>query len=141
MSIAASTLPADGGSFTYRWFLNGTALAATGSTLSLGNGLSVGNYTLALVVTDGTVRSGSSEFFFSVLNGYVRLPRTGQTQSYAGGDDGDLQKGMSWPEPRFTNNGDGTITDHLTGLMWDQNGSRFGSGRTWAQAVSPDFSH
>ncbi len=34
------------------------------------------------------------------------------------GDDGDLQKGIPLPAPRFTGNGDGTVTDHLTGLIW-----------------------
>ena len=48
------------------------------------------------------------------------VPRTGQTTSYttADGEDGDLQPGMLWPEPRFTDNGDNTVTDNLTGLMW-----------------------
>jgi hypothetical protein len=46
------------------------------------------------------------------------VPKTGQTTSYATGDDGDLHKGVAWPNPRFTINGDGTVTDNLTGLMW-----------------------
>ena len=46
------------------------------------------------------------------------VPATGQTDSVAAGDDGDLQKGVPWPDPRFTDNGDGTVTDHLTGLIW-----------------------
>ncbi|KJR41414.1 protein of unknown function DUF1566 [Candidatus Magnetoovum chiemensis] len=46
------------------------------------------------------------------------LGKTGQTVSYRAGDDGDLQKGVSLPEPRFTDNGDGTVTDNHTGLMW-----------------------
>src|SRR5262249_3439758 len=32
------------------------------------------------------------------------VPRTGQTTSYAAGDDGALQKGVAWPNPRFTVN-------------------------------------
>ncbi|MBF0370934.1 MAG: DUF1566 domain-containing protein [Magnetococcales bacterium] len=50
------------------------------------------------------------------------VPKTGQTVSVASGDDGDLQTGVSWPDPRFTNNGDGTITDNMTGLVWMQDG-------------------
>jgi hypothetical protein len=50
----------------------------------------------------------------------AQLWETGQTTSYATGDDGDLQRGVSWPTPRFTDNGDGTITDELTELMWTQ---------------------
>ena len=46
------------------------------------------------------------------------VAKTGQTTSYLAGDDGDLEKGVAWPNPRFTDNGDGTVTDNLTGLMW-----------------------
>lgn len=46
------------------------------------------------------------------------IPKTGQTISYATGDDGELQKGVAWPNPRFTANTDTTITDNLTGLVW-----------------------
>ena len=40
------------------------------------------------------------------------LPKTGQTTSYASGDDGALQMGVAWPNPRFKDNNDGTITDN-----------------------------
>ncbi|MBI5559115.1 MAG: DUF1566 domain-containing protein [Deltaproteobacteria bacterium] len=73
-----------------------------------------------------------------------QLPRTGQYSCYdqqgaavdhAGtGQDGDLQAGAVWPDPRFTDNGDGTVTDHLTGLMWLQDGSCLGS-LTWQGAM------
>jgi len=62
------------------------------------------------------------------------IPQTGQTQSYATGDDGDLQAGVKWPEPRFTDNGDGTVTDNLTDLTWLKNANCFGS-KTWVEAV------
>ena len=52
--------------------------------------------------------------------GDVSLPRTGQTTMHAAGDDGDLEKGVAWPDPRFADNGNGTICDNLTGLMWEQ---------------------
>lgn len=44
--------------------------------------------------------------------------KTGVTVSKKSGDDGDGQRGVAWPDPRFTDHGDGTVTDHLTGLMW-----------------------
>ncbi len=50
--------------------------------------------------------------------GMARVPRTGQTASHRTGDDGNLQRGVAWPNPRFTDNGNGTVTDNLTGLMW-----------------------
>lgn len=34
------------------------------------------------------------------------------------GQDGDLQSGVAWPNPRFTDNNDGTVTDNMTGLKW-----------------------
>lgn len=44
------------------------------------------------------------------------VPETGQTQSYAAGDDGAYTI-----SPRsYTDNGDGTVTDNVTTLMWQQ---------------------
>jgi hypothetical protein len=49
------------------------------------------------------------------------VPVTGQTRSANTGDDGDIQAGVAWPSPRFTDNTDGTVTDNLTGLIWLKN--------------------
>ena len=51
----------------------------------------------------------------------IKLPQTGQIWSEVPGDDGDLQKGVQFPVPRFTDNGDGTVTDNLTNLVWLKN--------------------
>jgi Protein of unknown function (DUF1566)/Carboxypeptidase regulatory-like domain len=49
----------------------------------------------------------------------VRLAATGQTVRYADGDDGAEQKGVAWGgASRFTDNGDGSVTDTVTGLVW-----------------------
>jgi hypothetical protein len=45
------------------------------------------------------------------------LPRTGQVTSYATGDDGYFQAGNP-RATRFIDNGNGTISDRATGLMW-----------------------
>lgn len=67
------------------------------------------------------------------------VPKTGQTVSYEQDDDGDLEKGVTWPNPRFTDNGDGTVTDNLTGLIWlkDANCSdlRFPPPQEWYYAL------
>ena len=63
------------------------------------------------------------------------LPRTGQTVSSATGDDGDLQAGLAWPDPRFADNGDNTITDTLTGLVWEKSPSTTGS-MTYSQSAA-----
>lgn len=78
----------------------------------------------------------------------AELPRTGQISCYdqdgnvidhpGTGQDGDLQAGAVWPIPRFVNNGDGTITDRLTGLMWLMNGNCLGK-MSWQGAV--EFIH
>jgi hypothetical protein len=59
------------------------------------------------------------------LLGPAPVPKTGQTVSYGSRDDGELQKGVAWPDERFTDNLDGTVTDNLTGLVWLQDGTRF----------------
>lgn len=74
----------------------------------------------------------------------VGLPKTGQTECYhengllvpcqSTGQDGELQKGTVWPIPRFSENGDGTVTDSLTGLVWLKNANCFGL-KTWNAAL------
>lgn len=65
-------------------------------------------------------------------NAAVELPQTGQTTCYDAngavimciggtGQDGEIRAGMPWPNPRFENKGDGTVTDKLTGLIWTEN--------------------
>lgn len=63
------------------------------------------------------------------------VEKTGQTTSYATGDDGHLEKGVTWPNPRFTDNGDGTVTDNLTGLIWLKNANCEGT-KNWADALT-----
>ncbi len=53
----------------------------------------------------------------------ISLPTTGQTSTFASGDDGALQKGVAWPGTRFMTNADTTVTDNLTGLVWAPNGN------------------
>ena len=75
----------------------------------------------------------------------TRVAQTGQKQCWdskgepiacAGtGQDGDIQAGVPWPTPRFIDNGDGTVTDNLTGLVWLKNANPFGF-RTWEQALT-----
>jgi hypothetical protein len=66
---------------------------------------------------------------------YAPVEKTGQTTTYITGDDGYLRKGVAWPNPRFFDNGDGTVTDKLTGLVWLKNANCFNS-RGWADALS-----
>lgn len=65
----------------------------------------------------------------------IDLPKTGQAISYMVGDDGDWQAGIDWPEPRFKDNGDGTRTDLLTGLVWLVNPECNAAGSRWDNAI------
>jgi len=71
--------------------------------------------------------------------GTSQLPKTDQTTSYADYDDGWYEAGNP-VSPRFTDNGDGTITDNATSLMWAKDGNGVGcyngGMRTWAQALT-----
>jgi hypothetical protein len=51
------------------------------------------------------------------------------------GSDGNLKKGVAWPNPRFTDNSNGTVTDNLTGLTWLKNANCFGT-QTYASALT-----
>jgi len=61
------------------------------------------------------------------------FPASGQTTSYGPGSDGDVQAGATLS---YTDNGDGTITDNNTRLMWEKNDDSGGihdqdNGYTW----------
>ncbi len=75
-----------------------------------------------------TVSSGSSCPYPAAVE------KTGQTTPHESGDDGVLGKGVYWPNPRFTDNDNGVVTDNSTGLVWLKNADCFGR-RTWSQAL------
>ena len=67
------------------------------------------------------------------------LPKTGQMMVYQMGDDGYYQ--MGYPiggAQRFIDNGDGTVVDMATGLMWLKDPQAAGLGMTmyWYDAIN-----
>lgn len=62
------------------------------------------------------------------------VARTGQTTSFFVGDDGAMQAGVPWPTPRFKDEGNGTVEDTLTDLIWLKNANCFGL-MNWSQAL------
>ena len=104
-----------------------------------------GTVTAIGLILDETEKTSSGAFIWPVkgttsASQDTPVARTGQTVAYpedGSRDDGDLQNGVAWPNPRFTINGNGTVTDNLTGLVWleDANCDRFGQS-TWNQANS-----
>lgn len=69
----------------------------------------------------------------------AQFPASGQTTAYGTGSDGDVEAGATLS---FTDNGDGTITDHNTGLMWEKKDDSGGihdqdNLYTWCADASP----
>jgi hypothetical protein len=91
--------------------------------------------TLSLVLALVGWSTVGAEDGFYVIPSMKVVPKTGQTSSYGTRDDGALQKGVAWPTPHFKDNGNGTVTDNLTGLIWMKNANAFGL-RTWDAALS-----
>ncbi len=80
------------------------------------------------VLTFTAICAGDFYVIPTVKKDFAPVGKTGQATCYnaagevidcAGtGQDGSLRAGVGWPDPRFTDNGDGTVTDRLTGLSW-----------------------
>jgi hypothetical protein len=63
------------------------------------------------------------------------FPASGQVTAYGAGSDGDLESGGTLS---YTDNGDGTITDNNTGLMWEKKsdtGSFHGNDQSYTWCV------
>ena len=111
------------------------------------------NYTIGDVLVDGVSAGAVTSYSFANVNAthtisvsctpsvVTDLPKSGQTSIYASGDDGNIQAGVEWPVKRFTDNGDGTLTDGLTGLMWLKDGGCLYK-KSWSTALTTivDFS-
>jgi len=78
------------------------------------------------------------------LGGRV-IPRTGQRLCYdaagkpiaciGSGQDGELQMGVPWPEPRFETRGE-LVLDRLTNLLWARNANLTPLPVTWREALA-----
>lgn len=100
----------------------------------------------SLVLKDGGIEFPDGTLQDSAAGGPpAPVPQTGQTSCWDSsgteiicsgtGQDGDLRFGQKWPDARFTNNGDGTVTDELTGLTWLQDANCFGQ-QNWIESFS-----
>ncbi|MCU0858344.1 MAG: hypothetical protein MUC65_08080, partial [Pontiellaceae bacterium] len=81
-------------------------VVATNLTGHVGAGIPVGtNRTMVWnMATDWNGNVVDLTFTVTVEEGLSPCPvvKTGQTVSYRAGDDGDLEPGVAWPNPRFT---------------------------------------
>lgn len=133
-TIATRTLSADS-EIVQAGKYAGTTLSAVDSDLAAANI----KKDVAIFGISGTFEGSGSA---------AGIPKTGQTLCWDGdgseipcpntGQDGELQKGLAWPNPRFTDHGDGTVTDNLTNLMWVKEPGLldgFSDARTWTDAL------
>jgi hypothetical protein len=83
---------------------------------------------------------------YDLIGQRAPVPKTGQSKCYdAGGteiacagtgQDGEYQKGVTWPTPRFITSTTGIVTDTLTGLIWLQNANCAGITMNWTRALT-----
>jgi hypothetical protein len=92
---------------------------------------------LVLALVGGSSACAEDGFYVipAMKGNYAPVPKTGQTLSRVLGDDGNLQKGVASPTPRFTDNNNGTVTDKLTGLIWMKHANYAGL-QTWQSALN-----
>jgi hypothetical protein len=103
-------------------------------------------------LTAANIKFGATIFGITGTLAVKRVNKTGQTISYVTGDDGQYQNGLdpavvptagttgSYNTPsytgsasRFIDNGNGTVTDNMTALIWQQ--YAYSSDMTWADAL------
>jgi hypothetical protein len=92
---------------------------------------------LVLALVGGSAAYAEDGFYVipAMKGNYAPVPKTGQTTPSDTGTDGALRKGVAWPTPRFTDNGNGNVSGNLTGLIWLKNANAFGM-KTWADAMT-----
>ncbi len=98
-----------------------------------------GSSCTSLGFTDGALGCRTSCFYdMSACTGTSEFARligidpivtaTGQVTAFGSGSDGDVQAGAALS---YTDNGDGTVTDNNTGLMWEKKDGNGGSIHYW----------
>jgi len=94
-----------------------------------------GNLLLLTWIFPGTALARQTQVPVDKNSYPAPIQQTGQTRSWSKGDDGNLQRGIHWPVPRFSDNQDGTVTDNLTGIIWLKNADCF-SNQAWSGALA-----
>ena len=104
-------------------------------TSTTSEGLSGDAWDVNLNIGSLSLSIKSNSFHVWPVRGVGNIFKTGQTNSHLAYDDGSLQKGLSWPTPRFSDNGNGTVTDNMTGLIWLEDAACLGS-QSWSNAMT-----
>ena len=86
----------------------------------------------------GTGTMHTLDEIYDLIGTSAHVPRTTANLCPCGAgdrDDSKLRRGVLWPFPRFTDKGNGTVKDNLTGLIWLKNANCFGT-QNWDQALA-----
>lgn len=109
----------EGDNISYLWTITGRPL---GSLTALSSAVisnptftpdKAGKYDMSLIVSDGALNSPADTVAVWVGR---PVPDTGQLSSVVSGDDGD----HSFNPMSYTDNGDGTVLDNVSGLTWQK---------------------
>jgi hypothetical protein len=135
-----STTLAWAGDFAHFWSTGGNTSNNTKATAysawAVRDAANGNSGAVAISLADGGIEFPDGTVQTSAAGGHTSpVPKTGQTTTYMLGDDGDLGAGIDWPSPRFTKNGDGTVTDNLTGVIWLEDANCDGQ-MTWEAALT-----
>lgn len=87
------------------------------------------NEIMALVTNRAPVAKASSGTWLTYLPSYT--PVAGEDWYANGGNNG-----VAWPGTRFTDNGNGTVKDNLTDLIWLKNVNVANTPTNWSAALS-----
>ncbi|MDH4161916.1 MAG: PKD domain-containing protein [Nitrospirota bacterium] len=129
---------AEGSALTYQWTFTSMPVGSSAVLSSETSGQPTftadkdGAYVFGLVVNDGIADSAPATVTLTaVMHGVkFKMPDTRQLASYTTttGEDSDY----TINQPSYTDNGDGTVTDNVTTLIWQQGGD--GVRKTWNEA-------
>jgi len=124
---------ADTAYWTSTSYYGGQAGSPSAWAIRMGDGRyindGVGNLKAASSLGVWAVKGGGSG-----SGGSVRLQATGMYVPYVAGDDGSVQAGVALPSQRMQDNGDGTLVDTVTGLVWLKRADCVNG--TWGDAVA-----
>lgn len=106
----------------YQWCENGKSLGDEFGIYV--NDFSLGQHIITLIVRDNRGYTTSDNVKVNIIEDpkkylHKTVKKTGQTKSYAEFDDGYYQKGLEISYSR--NDVNNIVTDHVTGLMWQDN--------------------
>jgi hypothetical protein len=136
ISLAWGASTDDAGVTGYKVYRDGTYLKSATTTTALDSGLTSSTqycYQVSAYDAAGNESNKSLQACATAITvATFKMPDTGQTQSYTNtfGEDHDY----SINPPSYTDNGNGTITDNVTSLIWQKQDD--GVAKTWADAIT-----